>query len=75
MTGVQTCALPIFDVKVATHIPGIENFRCDELSRLRDSKKNIRTVMNEIGLRETDILDIGDCNNVQQLIEACNPGI
>ena len=70
MVFTSLCIASEADVKVATHIPGQENFRCDELSRLGDSKKSIKTVMANMGLGESNILNLVGCDYIQELIKA-----
>ena len=61
------------DVKSATHIPGKENVRCDELSRLWESGDGLIEVMGKHDLREASVVVLDSDTDVQQLLRACNP--
>ena len=61
------------DVKSTTHIPGDQNTRCDELSRLWESGEEIRGVLGRHNLVGANILDLNCDPNVQQLLRLCSP--
>lgn len=67
------CLMYDMDVKVATHISGDDNFRCDKLSRLSESGKSTRQTMDELGLRESRIIELQERGSIRRLVQLCDP--
>lgn len=67
------CLMYDLDVKVATHIPGVDNHRCDKLSRLVESRQGVREAMDDMGLDRCKVLDIQGNSSIRQLLELCGP--
>ena len=70
MVFTALCVNYQLDVQVATHISGVENHRCDALSRLKENE-SIEVVMNRIGLGGCSVLDLEGCPSVHALVSAC----
>ena len=60
-------------VKETIHIPGTENSRCDQLSRLGGSGETVLSTTGNFGLGSPRILDLGDCKFVRQILRGCDP--
>ena len=60
-------------VRESIHIPGSDNGRCDALSRLWESRKNMKAVMTSIGLDNSREVDLQGCQHVQHLLASCDP--
>ena len=61
------------EAKVATHISGEENFRCDQLSRISESGRTVEGVLLGLGLEGVRNLKLEGDSRVLQLIECCRP--
>ena len=59
------------EAKVATHISGEANFRCDQLSRVSESGRTVDEVLAGLGSRGVPDLKLGEDSRVLQLIESC----
>ena len=73
MVYTLVCVSCDIDAKVATHISGEENFRCDQLSRISESGKTVEDVLGGIGLEGVRDLKLEEDSRVLQLIECCRP--
>ena len=58
MVFTTICMKYNLDVKSTTHIPGIENIRCDELSRLHACGGSIDTAMANMGLGNVRLINL-----------------
>lgn len=67
------CIMYDLDVKVATNITGVNNHRCDKLSRLAESQQGVREAMDDMGLGGCSVLDIRGNSSIRQLVELCEP--
>lgn len=67
------CIMYDLDVKVATHIPGGDNHKCDRLSRLAESQQGTREAMDDMGLGGCSVLDIQGNDSIRHLVELCEP--
>ena len=63
------------DVKTASHITGINNVRCDELSRLAFSGRSVGATMKRHELEGAVEVNLGGDAAVQKLLELCNPAL
>ena len=61
------------DVKKAVHISGVDNWRCDTLSRMSESEGGIHEAFNKIDMGSTREVNLQDNCHVQKLLESCNP--
>ena len=62
-------------VKVGTHIAGVNNIRCDALSRLSESKRSIEETLGDVGLGGTKVVDLQGRRSVMQLLRCCDPTV
>ena len=67
------CLMYDLDVKVATHITGVDNHKCDKLSRLAESQQGVREAMDDVGLGGCSVLDIHGNSSIRRLVELCGP--
>lgn len=67
------CIRADLDVKVATHIAGTDNGRCDDLSRLSESGQTIEQTLGNWGLGGAVVVDLQGCRSVDRLLACCNP--
>ena len=61
------------NVKIASRIAGVNNERCDELSRVIASRKSATSIMKKYKLKNAPEVYIGEDAMVQQLLLACDP--
>ena len=73
MVYTLVCVSYGIEAKVATHISGEVNFRCDQLSRVSESGRTVDEVLAGLGLRGVPDLKLGEDSRVLQLIESCRP--
>ena len=62
-------------VKESTHISGIDNGKCDALSRLWESGKSVNEVVKNISLEGSRDVDLQGCKYVKRLLASCDPSI
>ena len=67
------CVALSVDVKSTCHISGDDNFKCDRLSRLKESGNTVASVMSDIGLQGVETLDLESDLAVKTLIRCCDP--
>ena len=58
MISVPLCIAFNMDVKVATHVPEIENVTCDRLSRIVISGEPVQDIIEECGLGKATIVNL-----------------
>ena len=75
MVFTMLCIRQELVVKESVHIPGCDNSKCDDLSRLWDSGKSMKEVMKSISLESCREVDLQGCRHVQRLVASCNPSI
>ena len=63
------------DVKETCHISAKDNYRCDRLSRLKESGQEIVSQMTDFGFDENRILRLESDIAVTSLIDCCSPNI
>ena len=73
MVYTLVCVSYGIEAKVATHISGEENFRCDQLSRISESGRTVEGVLLGLGLEGVRNLKLEGDSRVLQLIECCRP--
>ena len=73
MVFTLVCVSYGIEAKIATHISGEENFRCDQLSRVSESKRTVDEVLVGLGLKGVQDLKLDEDSRVLQLIESCRP--
>ena len=61
------------DVKKGVHISGEENWRCDRLSRIKETGAGIRETLQGMNLGETPIINLEENAQVRKLLESCAP--
>jgi hypothetical protein len=61
------------DVKKGVHIPGVENWRCDNLSRLTESGESVSEVLEKMSLGSIRVVDLQGNQQAQKLLESCDP--
>jgi ribonuclease HI len=74
MVFTTMCIKHGMDVKVATHIRGEDNFRCDQLSRLVESERSVQQTMEELGLGESGVIPLQECEWIRRVVGLCDPG-
>ena len=63
------------DVKKSVHISGEDNWRCDRLSRLEESRGNrVQETLEAMGLNQTAVVRLQENVQVQTLFACCDPG-
>ena len=67
------CVALSVDVKSTCHISGDDNFKCDRLSRLKESGNTVASIMSDIGLQGVGTLDLESDSAVKTLIRCCDP--
>ena len=67
------CIFSGLDVKTASHIAGINNIRCDELSRLASSRRSVGATMKRHELEGAVEVNLWGDAAVQKLLALCNP--
>ena len=67
------CIALSVDVKVTCHISGEDNYKCDKLSRLKESGNTVASVMSDIGLQGVETLDLESDPAVKTLVHCCDP--
>jgi hypothetical protein len=73
MIFVTMCLTFNMDVKLATHISGDCNYRCDRLSRLAEGDRSGEQVMAEIGLSGSRLIQLNEYIEIDRLIQLCDP--
>ena len=61
------------DVKKGVHISGEENWRCDRLSRIKETGAGVRETLQGMNLGETPIINLEENAQVRKLLESCAP--
>ena len=75
MVFTSLCIAFGMNVKIASHIAGVKNERCDELSRITSSGKSVASIMEKYKLTYAPEVYIGDNAKVQQLLLECDPSL
>ena len=75
MVFTSLCIAFGMNVKIASHIAGVKNERCDELSRVTSSGKSVASIMEKYKLTYAPEVYIGDNAKVQQLLLECDPSL
>jgi hypothetical protein len=73
MVFTLTCICFNLDVKKGVHISGEDNWRCDRLSRLGESKTEISEALEAMGLSEVGVIDLQGSKQVEVLLACCDP--
>ena len=61
-------------VKKSVHISGEDNWRCDRLSRLVESRGNtVQEALETMGLSQTIVVNLQENVQVQTLLACCDP--
>jgi hypothetical protein len=69
------CISNDLSVKVGTHIAGVNNTRCDALSRLAESEKTIEETLTDVGLGGARVIDLQGRNSIMKLLRCCDPSM
>jgi hypothetical protein len=74
MVWTLLCVATNIDVREITHIPGVENGRCDRLSRRGiTSSMTVREEAREMGIDEGVEIEVNGDEEVMRLLRLCNP--
>ena len=73
MVFTSLCIAFGMNVKIASHIAGVKNERCDELSRVTTSGKSVASIMEKYKLTNAPEIYIGEDAMVHQLLLECDP--
>ncbi len=76
MVWTLLCVAADVDVRSITHIPGVDNEKCDQLSRRGQTPSNtVREHAVSLGLSGASEVELGLDGNVMALLKLCSPQI
>ena len=61
------------EVKRGVHISGVDNWRCDRLSRLEESGRRVSEALKGMGMTETGVINLQENTQIQTLLACCDP--